>query len=174
MNNLLNTIKKFQLLKPDSAYTKRSRETILAPRLRWFNVFGDWVLQKVQTGAAVALAGFCLFIIFAGARIWQPFSPLNATNLDLSNLKAEAQAIDIQINLANLRYSEPPQQLNPLVNPPAAAEPIRAMTATTSTEGITAATIEVPTSSPAQEPSYPVSSTTIPLTIDEALEMISE
>ncbi len=104
--NLLTTLKKLQHTQPDPGYQAKSRHIILqtTPPLPRLQILGRWILGNVESAATLALAGLCLFLVFAGFSLWKSFSPLGIAQLDLASLRAEAQAIDIQIKLAGLQY----------------------------------------------------------------------
>ena len=92
-------------IEPDKDYTKKSRLLILHHAKE--NKFGFWHLffKNIELGTTVALTGLLIFLILGGFSAWRVTSPLQVSNLDPTALKAEAQAIDIQIELANLNYN---------------------------------------------------------------------
>ena len=99
----------FKEITPEEGYTKRSRSLILAstqPRSS-VSVFGAFkiISRGFQLGSAIALTSLLIAIIAGGFSILTfltPFSKL--PSLDPENLRAEAQAIDIQIKLTGLSY----------------------------------------------------------------------
>lgn len=103
----IELIKKFQSISPDAGYSLRSKRRILEgsplPRPQGWG----WIIHTFDVGASLALAGVFLFVIFTGISLWKPISPLSVSTLDPSELKAEAQAVDIQVRLSNLTYHEP-------------------------------------------------------------------
>ena len=104
--DLLNTLKKFKNIKPDKNYAASSRSLILnAGREAKFNVW-RLILRNVELGATFALAGILILLMLGGFSPWENIVPLQISNLDPSGLKAEANAIDIQIQLMNLNYGE--------------------------------------------------------------------
>ena len=173
MENIVEIIKKLRRVEPDPLYVKRSRGIILGNVSRPIcRVVAGWIFNYLQTGAAVALAGIFVFIILAGVSLWHTLSPLNVASLDLSGLKAEAQAIDIQIQLANLGYSEPalggrPNQSTPqVVAAPRAAKPAAATAHSPATPSSTTTTPTTDQTTAASEER--------PLTIDEVLQKLSK
>jgi len=108
--DLLKTLKKLKNIKADEGFTRKSRDLILATsRSAPLNTLNIWriILNNFETGAALALAGLLIFMIMGGFSAWKFFSPLQISGLDQASLRAEAQAIDIQIQLTDLTYNEP-------------------------------------------------------------------
>jgi hypothetical protein len=110
--DLFETLKQFKIIKPDEAFTEKSRRAILASSpLGIPGVVGIFKAQRfifriVEMGAALALAGLFIVLImggFSGSAI----SPVRFSAIDPQTLRAEAQEIDAQIELASLNYSEP-------------------------------------------------------------------
>lgn len=165
--DLFATLKTLRRIQPDPRYCARSRRAILRaapPRTRATAIW-RWFATNVESGASLALAGLCIFIIFAGFSIWKSFSPLGIAKLDLAALRAEAEAIDIQIQLAGLRYQESTlpivvKDVSPTHAPLSATPRTNAFPTSTSETGAEA----LPASA----------SSTSPLTIDEALLELSK
>lgn len=160
MDQLLKTLQQLKTIVADPGYTKRSRELILntlqprGPVTMW-----RIVLENIQVGTALALAGVLVFLVVGGFTFLNILSPLRLSSLDPAGLRAEAEAIDIQIQLTDLNYSQPGAQ--------AAAESTPAFT----TEG------NVGPESSKGEASEPVKEETAPpqpIGIDEALGKLSE
>lgn len=63
-------------------------------------------LRMLETGVALVLAGFFLLLATGSFSGNKYLAPVRYSVIDPSGLQAEAQAIDIQIRLANLDYSE--------------------------------------------------------------------
>ncbi|MGC9968189.1 MAG: hypothetical protein ABSC29_00435 [Minisyncoccia bacterium] len=107
--NLFQILKQFKNIEPDPAFKETSRRAILAYR-PVAPTTHLWSAQRtlwriIETGAAVALTGFFVLLItgaFSGSR----FVPVQYSAVDPQSLHAEAQAIDIQIQLANVTYAE--------------------------------------------------------------------
>src|SRR5271157_5112618 len=104
--DLLNLLKKLKNIEPDPRYTAESRSRIIGTSPS--GVGGVWraVLHSIQFGSAVALASVLLILIVGGFSAWQAFSPLKLSSLDPASLRAEAQAVDIQIQLTDIAYPE--------------------------------------------------------------------
>jgi hypothetical protein len=98
----------FRRIEPDPHYTEHSKREVLASlphevpmRAKGIMMF----LRTLESGVALVLAGF--FIVLAmGGFSGTKLEPVQYAVIDPSGLQAEAQAIDIQIKLANLDYSE--------------------------------------------------------------------
>lgn len=106
LHDLLKNLKSIQ---PDAEYARRSRHHILSSRAEIPRrlSFRQIILQTIQTGPVLALAVVLILLIAGGASTSRYFSPLRLTSLDPTSLRAEADAIDIQIQLTNIAYSEP-------------------------------------------------------------------
>jgi hypothetical protein len=93
-------LKQLKKITPRADYVLRSRAEIVtslrpAYRLGWRQV----VFGMVQSGSAMALMGV-LFILLAGG-----ISIMRTTGWDSQSIRVEAQAIDMQIQLADLKYT---------------------------------------------------------------------
>ena len=103
--NLLETLQNLKKIQPDPTFSENSRRAVLAslpmeplsPR----RIFA----RSLAAAGSLVLAGALIFIIAGG---------LSATNLapqfssiDPTALRAEAQAIDTEINLLNVNYAYP-------------------------------------------------------------------
>jgi hypothetical protein len=101
-------LKQLKHLKPDEAYTLRSRNVILetlpadeVPVLTPWRVF----THSLQFGSSIAMVGIFLILVFGGFSTWSFLSPFRLTSLDPASLRAEAEAVDIQLEIANIRYA---------------------------------------------------------------------
>ena len=102
---LFEILKQFKNIEPDRGFTKRSRSSILREHVAlpgFFSIFKN----TLEVGASLALAGFMVFVILGGLASIRFFQPLEITALDPVSIRAEAEAIDIQIKLAGLDYEE--------------------------------------------------------------------
>ena len=110
--NLFELLKQFKTIEPDPVYKDQSKRAIFAAR-----ELVDWsprktILRIIETGVAFALAGFFIFII-AGGFSGSSLAPVQYSAIDPQSLRAEAQAIDMQIQLANLNYAESSAESTP-------------------------------------------------------------
>ena len=107
--DLFELLKQFKNIQPDPAFKETSKRAILAFEPRE-GFTGSRVrhtfFRIIETGVAVALTGFFVLLItgaFSGTGLAPRYSAINP-----QSLRAEAQAIDIQIQLANLSYAATP------------------------------------------------------------------
>ncbi|MBI2888313.1 MAG: hypothetical protein HYY10_00125 [Candidatus Liptonbacteria bacterium] len=172
--NLLTTLKKLRHAQPDPGYQSRSRHIILqtTPPLPRLQMVGRWILGNIESAATLALAGLCLFLVFAGFSLWKSFSPLGIAQLDLASLRAEAQAIDIQIRLAGLQYEGSTIPIAPATGLP----PIPATAASPREAAQDARPVPALAAPGAASPASPseVATSTPALSIDEALLELSQ
>ncbi len=108
--DILEILKKFKLIQPDSAFKETSKRAILAQEPAGAPAHRGWSAQRtfwriVEVGAAVVLTGFFVLLL-TGSLFGPELAPVQYSAVDPQSLRAEAQAIDIQIQLANLNYSE--------------------------------------------------------------------
>jgi hypothetical protein len=96
----LDHLKKLKNVKPRPSYVSRSRAEILTTpvlpqRASWRQI----VFGMAQSGSAIALMGI-FFVFLAGG-----FSLMKVVGWDRQSITVEAQAIDMQIQLADLKYT---------------------------------------------------------------------
>lgn len=104
--NLFETLKQFKNITPDPANKEKSKRAILATMPR--ESLGAWriIAGIFETGIAAALAVFFILVI-TGQFSNNPYvSPVKFSVINPETLHAEAQAVDIQIQLANVVYQE--------------------------------------------------------------------
>lgn len=99
--NSLEILKKLKEIAPERYYAERSRTQILATeqprRLSPWRIFAE----SLEAGSAMVLAGALLVLILGG---FSGINVLNIASLNPTSLKAEADAIDMQIQLTDLSY----------------------------------------------------------------------
>ncbi len=103
-------LRQLQSIKPDADCARRSRHAILGTSTRNTPVFPylvRWVVQGFQAGSSVVLAILLFIVVVGGFSVWSAITPFNLASLDPKSLRAEAEAVDIQIQLAQIAYSEP-------------------------------------------------------------------
>lgn len=108
--NLLDILKQFKNIAPDPAFKESSKRAILAREPLAAVAPRGWSAQRtlwriLETGVAVALTGFFVLLI-TGAFSGSALAPVQYSAISPESLRAEAQAIDIQIQLANVTYAE--------------------------------------------------------------------
>lgn len=103
---LFELLKNLKRIKADPVYIRRSRElfggSIMPKRSPWA-IFKE----SLQVGSAIALAGILIILMLGGLSLSKLFSPFRLSSLDPAGLQAEAQAVDIQLELTKIAYSEP-------------------------------------------------------------------
>lgn len=160
-------LKQFKTITPDAEYAEKSKRAVLAApqsfavRDRGIMIF----LRFLETGAALALGGFFILLAtgsFSGSKY---LAPVQYSVIDPNGLHAEAQAIDIQIQLANLDYAvaSTSESTTATVTGNAKAM-VRALTVKGSGTAVSSAT------------STASASTTVPstLSVDESLKALSQ
>ncbi len=108
--NLFETLKQFKRIEPDPAFSEKSKRMILAmPQetrpaiaVRGALMF----LHTIETAAALALAGFFILLATGSFSGTKYLAPVQYSVIDPGSLHAEADAIDTQIQLANVSYTE--------------------------------------------------------------------
>jgi len=96
---------------------RNSRRLIIgeeAPYRASFPVFTmrGFLANLAKSGSAIALSAALLFLLVGSFSLWRIFVPQGTALIDPAGLRAEAQAIDIQIELSNLAYHEPAAALS--------------------------------------------------------------
>ena len=111
--DLIKLLKQLNKVEPDPEYTRRSKLTILGlpennpKRTAWGLM---WSGIKFSTGSMVT--GLVIVLIFVAFSAIKFSSPMPLAALDPITLRAEAEAIDIQIKLATLGYENPSLLIN--------------------------------------------------------------
>ncbi|MBI4085382.1 MAG: hypothetical protein HY432_02685 [Candidatus Liptonbacteria bacterium] len=103
----IELLKKFKNLEPDPDYTKRSRNLILSNG-RWagFPVSMKEITMGIfKSGWSIALTAAMLLLAVGSFSALKIFSPVRNSVVDITGLKAEAEAIDAQIELGNVVYT---------------------------------------------------------------------
>ncbi|MEK7212663.1 MAG: hypothetical protein AAB686_03220 [Patescibacteria group bacterium] len=106
--NLIQLIRKLKSIEPDPAYTRRSRSLIVETPMTVRPIMNLWqvVVRGLQFGSAIALTGVLLILVLGGFSVWKALSPFQLTSLDPASLKAEAEAVDAQIQITEIVYPE--------------------------------------------------------------------
>ena len=126
MIELTELLKELKKITADSYYTARVRayfvqEKESRPIVRL--TLAQLIFNTFQTSSAIVLAGILMLAALGGLSLSQFWSPVKLTSLDPVGIRVEAQAIDIQIQLSNLNYTE-------ILNPELTIETSTAITAT--------------------------------------------
>ena len=101
----IHYLKQLKSIEPDAEFSARTRAHLMSltphsPRL----TLAHYLRSLAQSGGALALASVALILILGGL----PFDtahPVVGTPLDPASITAEAQAIDIQVQLSGLEYA---------------------------------------------------------------------
>jgi hypothetical protein len=169
--NLFNTLKQLKSIEPDAQFTDRSRREVLLSERKARKVMGGVFifLRVIETGAAAVLAGFFILVLTGTFSGPGSIAPIQYSVIDPEGLHAEAQAIDMQIQLANLDYPEVTS------TPPSTAESTRSTVPTTKI--LSQALIATATSTATSTSGASAASTSTPtstITIDQALQKLSQ
>jgi len=168
---LFDTLKQFKKIEPDADFTRRSRtEILLSPQATRRTVGSVFTfLHIIETGTAVALAGFFIFILAGSFPGTKSISPVQYSVIDPQGLHAEAQAIDMQIQLADIQYPQSTStgSTGSTVSAPATLK--NAFTIAPAEETTSSASTPVGV---AGEPTS-TATTTAPLSVDQALQQLS-
>lgn len=114
--NLSDIFKQFRNIRPDAGYAEKSKRVILASPQESPSAVRGWgfalrgqglmvFLHSLETGVALVLAGFFILLATGSFSGNKYLAPVQYSVIDPNGLHAEAQAIDIQIQLASLDYS---------------------------------------------------------------------
>ncbi len=105
--DLLQILKQLKKIEPDQNYSRTSKMAILGHQITPKKTWQDLVWPTVRFGAGAALTTILIILIFVG---FSKFSPME--DIDMLTLRAEAEAIDIQIQLTGLAYDRPLELIN--------------------------------------------------------------
>lgn len=105
---LFDILKQFKTIEPDAQFTARSkREILFSPRPERRTMRGVFAfLHVLETSAAVVLAGLFILVLTGSFSGGGSVAPIQYSVIDPAGLHAEAQAIDMQIQLANIDYPQ--------------------------------------------------------------------
>ena len=104
--NLFEVLKNLKNIEADKGFTARSRSMVLRGGREPVTSIFSVVFRGLEVGASLALAGLLIFAMLGGLAAWDVLAPVDVTALDPDGLRAEAEAIDIQIELMGLNYKE--------------------------------------------------------------------
>ncbi|HVO28770.1 MAG TPA: hypothetical protein VMT81_02185 [Candidatus Paceibacterota bacterium] len=170
--NLFETLEQLKTIQPDPAFRESSKRAILAtaPREPWR--FWRRAVAVFETGAAVALTVFFVLVLtgqFPNSS--SPIAPVQFSVIDPATLRAEAQAVDIQIQLADVAYDESSTAAGASTAVAASGQifkPLAASLAAASSTGSASSS----TSGSAAAASSTASST--PISVDQALQQLAQ
>ncbi len=172
--NLFDILKQFKTIEPDAQFTARSKAEILtSPRPERLAMRGFFAFLRVmETSAAVVLAGLFILVLTGSFSGVHSISPIQYSVIDPQGLHAEAEAIDMQIQLANVDYAQA------TATSLSAAAIAKGSTVATGTSVMRTAAVMVqasPTvSSSSMQTAEVTSTSSSSITIDEALKKLSQ
>lgn len=172
---LFDILKQFKEITPDEQFVARTKRDVLAsPHQEPLTVRGIFaVFRMVETGVVVALAGLFLVILTGGFGKGGSISPVQYSVIDPADLRAEAQAIDTQIQLADISY---PQMTSTANSVPSAAEAdllTQALTKVLTPKSATSTAPGAVATSTAADASSTAAASTTTLSVDQALQQLS-
>jgi hypothetical protein len=103
--NLLETLKQLKSITADPSYTEKSRRMVLLSPQRESLTARRIFVRVFETAGSLALVGALVFAIVGGFSSSRYLSPVPFGGIDPAALRAEAQAIDMRINIADLNYT---------------------------------------------------------------------
>lgn len=102
-------LKKIKMVEADRDYSRNSKSIILShTKEEIFDTHitvGEIISGVFRSGWAMALTAVFLFLAIGGFSVLKIFSPATTAVVDMTGLKAEARAIDTQIELTNIAYN---------------------------------------------------------------------
>lgn len=164
-------LKQFKNIEPNAQFSERSkREILLSPQTEPRTMRGVFAfLHALETGAVVALVGFFILILTGSFSPTRSIAPIKYSVIDPQGLQAEAQAIDMQIQLEDIEYPQVTSTVSgSTVTSPAALT--KAFAVALSAQSTSSAS--TPASSEAESTSTATTTTT--LSVDQALQQLSK
>ena len=105
---MMDLLKQLKRINPDPSFSARSRIELLSqmPARVMRPSLWQFLGESVASAGALALVGMLLLVAVGGFSAWNFLTPLRIASLDPAGLTAEAEAIDIQIQLAGVGYTD--------------------------------------------------------------------
>ncbi|MEN9341759.1 MAG: hypothetical protein RIQ54_15 [Candidatus Parcubacteria bacterium] len=163
--NLEQSLRQLKKIVPDEQAMRKSRGIILAhdpypTPPSWATRIGSLIVENVQIATSIALTSITILLFTSGPSFLEKISPLKFASVDRSAITAEAEAVDIQIKLADLAYNEP-ERLTPV---PALAVLAKKITAVSANETSTTTSSTIPEAFAIESPA----------SVEEALDTLSQ
>ena len=104
-------LKKLKNIKPDTDYSRKSRMVILSNDLKESRLpvlsfsFRQIATGVLRSGWSMALTAVFLLLAIGSFSILKILTPATTAVVDITGLRAEAQAIDARIELTNIVYN---------------------------------------------------------------------
>lgn len=109
MKYIIALLKKLKHIEADSSYTRDSRRVILSvPGDARETPLTAWriLANSFHIGSTIVLTGLLIILVLGGFSAGKFLTPFRLSSLDVDSLQAEAEAIDIQIQLTDFEYQE--------------------------------------------------------------------
>ncbi len=105
---MMDLLKQLKRITPDASFSARSRIELVSQMPARVVRPSVWQLigESFASAGALALVGMLLVVAVGGFSAWNVLTPLRIASLDPVGLTAEAEAIDIQIQLAGVGYTD--------------------------------------------------------------------
>lgn len=104
-------LKKLKSIQPDKDYSRKSRMVVLSHKEKTLPILylspKEITMSVLRSGWAIALTAALMLLALGSFSVLKMFSPATTAVVDLTGLRAEAQAIDTQIELTNIVYVSP-------------------------------------------------------------------
>jgi hypothetical protein len=170
---LSDILKQFKNIEPDAQFSERSkRQVLLSPQTEARTMRGVFAfLHIIETGAAVALAGFFILILTGSFSPTASISPIQYSVIDPQGLHAEAQAIDMQIELADIQYPQTTSTVSVGSTPASQATLTKVFAAALGAEATSTGSTSTPATGTSSSTASSTASTT--LSVDQALQELS-
>jgi hypothetical protein len=171
---LSDILKQFKNIEPGAQFSERSRRQILlSPQGAPMTIRGVFAfLHIIETGAAVALAGFFILILTGSFSPTASIAPIQYSVIDPQGLHAEAQAIDMQIELADIQYPQATSTASPESTAPSPATLTKVFAAALGAQASSTASTSASVSGTSSSTASSTASTT--LSVDQALQQLSQ
>lgn len=168
--NLPEILKQFKSIEPDAAFKEKSKRAVLAqmPKEKWS--IRRVIITIFESGMGVALTVFFILIIIGQFPGQSAVTPVQLSVINPETLRAEAQAVDIQIQLANVAYLESTTTVNettPTLHPAVFMPAIGASSSLIAPATASSTPVSVTSSTPNPTPSSTLS-------VDQALQELSK
>ena len=169
---LFDILKQFKNIEPNAQFSERSkREVLLSPQIERRTMNGVFAfLHALETGAAVVLAGFFILILTNSFSPTSSIAPIQYSVIDPQGLHAEAKAIDMQIQLADIEY---PQVTSTATTGALGTSPAALTKVFAAALGMQATSSASTTATAAGATSTATSTASTTLSIDQALQQLS-
>lgn len=105
INDLFSQLK---TIEPRKEFTEQSRRLVLASPRHYsrFDIIKGMIIDTFRMSAAIALAAALVLVIVNATFLWKILPTPQVAVLDPVGLHAEAQAIDMQIQLAQVNFGD--------------------------------------------------------------------